>query len=38
MRIGELAARAGVNVETIRHYERRGLIGEPPRGERGHRR
>src|SRR5438093_4681623 len=38
MRIGELAARAGVNVETIRYYERRGLIGEPPRGERGHRR
>src|SRR5262245_16318185 len=37
MRIGELARRAGVNVETVRYYERRGLLGEPPRGPRGHR-
>jgi MerR-like DNA binding protein len=26
MRIGEIAAQAGVNVQTIRFYERRGLI------------
>jgi DNA-binding transcriptional MerR regulator len=37
VRIGELARRAGVNVETIRYYERRGLLGEPPRSPRGHR-
>jgi MerR family mercuric resistance operon transcriptional regulator len=35
--IGELAAAAGVNVETIRFYERKGLVRQPPRGE-GHRR
>ena len=38
MRIGELAQRAGVNVETVRYYERRGLLPEPPRSPRGHRR
>lgn len=27
--IGALAAAAGVNVETIRYYQRRGLIAEP---------
>jgi DNA-binding transcriptional MerR regulator len=37
VRIGELARRAGVNVETIRYYERRGLLGDPPRTPRGHR-
>jgi DNA-binding transcriptional MerR regulator len=37
MRIGELAARAGVNVETLRYYERRGLLPEPPRTPSGHR-
>jgi DNA-binding transcriptional MerR regulator len=37
MRIGELARRAGVNVETLRYYERRGLLEEPPRGPNGHR-
>ncbi|MFR9802627.1 MerR family transcriptional regulator [Pseudonocardia sp. RS010] len=31
MRSGELAAAAGVNVETLRYYERRGLLPEPPR-------
>ena len=30
MRIGEVAERAGVNVETLRYYERRGLLPEPP--------
>lgn len=29
--IGELAALAGVGVETIRFYQRRGLVAEPPR-------
>jgi DNA-binding transcriptional MerR regulator len=35
--IGELARQANVNIETIRYYERRGLINEPPRNKRGHR-
>ena len=29
--IGQLAAVAEVNVETIRYYQRRGLLSEPPR-------
>ena len=37
MRVGEVAAQAGVNVETLRYYERRGLLPEPPRGPGGHR-
>ncbi len=37
MRIGELADRAGVNIETLRYYERRGLLPEPPRSPSGHR-
>ena len=35
--IGELARQANVNIETIRYYERRGLISEPPRTKSGHR-
>jgi MerR family copper efflux transcriptional regulator len=35
--IGELAKQANVNIETIRYYERRGLIPEPPRNDSGHR-
>ncbi len=35
--IGELAKRANVNRETIRYYERRGLIPKPPRNDSGHR-
>lgn len=31
MRIGEIASRAGVNVQTLRYYERRGIIQEPQR-------
>lgn len=31
--IGKAAREAGVNVETVRFYERRGLIERPPRGE-----
>ncbi len=34
---GQLAKQANVNIETIRYYERRGLIGEPPRNKSGHR-
>lgn len=36
--IGRLAQRAGCSVETIRHYERIGLLTEPERGENGYRR
>lgn len=32
MKIGELARAGGVGVETIRYYQRRGLIAEPERG------
>lgn len=31
MKIGEVAARAGTPVETIRYYEREGLLPPPPR-------
>jgi MerR family mercuric resistance operon transcriptional regulator len=36
--IGKLAANAGVNVETIRYYERRGLIDQPVKPGNGFRR
>ena len=36
--IGRLAARAGVGVETIRYYQREGLIQEPPKPASGYRR
>jgi len=35
--IGELARGAGVNVDTVRYYERRGLLDEPPRSPSGYR-
>ena len=35
--IGQLARNAQVKVETVRYYERRGLIPEPPRKESGYR-
>jgi DNA-binding transcriptional MerR regulator len=35
--MGQLAREAGVNVETIRYYERRGLLREPPRTGAGYR-
>ena len=35
MTIGELARRAGVGVETVRYYQRRGIFPEPPRQHRG---
>ena len=31
LRTGELAAAVGVNVQTLRYYERRGLLDEPDR-------
>lgn len=37
MTIGELAAAARVNVETIRYYEREGILPEPPRTVSGYR-
>ena len=37
MRVGEVAARAGVHRETLRYYERRGLIPRPPRATSGYR-
>lgn len=36
--IGRLAEEAGVNVETIRYYQRRGLLQEPDKPTRGYRR
>ncbi|RUL87942.1 MerR family transcriptional regulator [Tautonia sociabilis] len=37
LRTGELARRAGVNVETLHFYERKGLLPEPPRRASGYR-
>ena len=36
--IGKLAAQAGVNIETIRYYQRRGLLDEPKKPLNGFRR
>lgn len=35
--IGRLAKRVEVNIETVRYYERRGLMPKPPRRESGYR-
>lgn len=35
--IGQVARRSEVNVETVRYYERRRLIAEPPRKDSGYR-
>lgn len=35
--MGQLAARAGSKVETVRYYEKAGLMPEPPRTAGGHR-
>jgi DNA-binding transcriptional MerR regulator len=37
MRISELAIKAGVNIQSIRFYERQGLLREPPRTSSGYR-
>lgn len=37
MRIGELAKRTGTDVETVRYYEKSGLLAEPARNAAGYR-
>lgn len=37
LRSGQVAAAAGVNQQTLRYYERRGLLAEPERSLGGHR-
>jgi len=37
MRIGELAKATGVDVETVRYYEKAGLLPEPARESNGYR-
>ncbi|WP_416566876.1 MerR family transcriptional regulator [Nocardia testacea] len=37
LRTSELAAAAGVNTQTLRYYERRGLLARPDRSPGGHR-
>jgi Predicted transcriptional regulators len=37
LRSGQVAAAAGVNLQTLRYYERRGLLAEPERTLGGHR-
>lgn len=38
MRIGELAQRAGVGVDTVRYYEREGILPPADRADSGYRR
>ena len=37
LRAGQLASAAGVNLQTLRYYERRGLLAPPDRTNGGHR-
>lgn len=37
LRSGQVASAAGVNVQTLRYYERRGLLARPGRNGAGHR-
>lgn len=37
LRSGEVANASGVNVQTLRYYERRGLLAPPERNGSGHR-
>jgi DNA-binding transcriptional MerR regulator len=37
LRTGEVADAAGVNIQTLRYYHRRGLLPEPQRSLGGHR-
>src|SRR5437773_925083 len=37
LRSGELARQAGVSADTLRHYERKGLIARPRRSPNGYR-
>lgn len=38
MTIGQLARRAGIGLETVRFYEKQGLLEQPPRPHTGYRR
>ncbi len=37
LRIGQVAKQAGVNTETLRYYERAGILDTPPRSASGYR-
>lgn len=37
MKIGQLAQRSGVGIDTVRYYEREGLLPKPPRLASGYR-
>jgi Hg(II)-responsive transcriptional regulator len=37
MRTSQVATEAGVNIQTLRYYERRGLLPEPERSDSGYR-
>jgi DNA-binding transcriptional MerR regulator len=37
LRSGELARRAAISSDTLRHYEQRGILKEPPRTDAGYR-
>ena len=37
MRIGELSTRAGVSIDSVRYYERRGVLSKAPRTASGYR-
>ncbi len=37
LRIGQVASDAGIGVETVRFYERKGLVKAPPRSASGYR-
>ncbi|HUY44277.1 MAG TPA: MerR family transcriptional regulator [Streptosporangiaceae bacterium] len=37
MKIGQVASESGVSIDTIRFYERRGVLPVPPRTESGYR-
>jgi len=37
LKVGEVAQRAGVNLQTVHYYERRGLLPKPPRTDSNYR-
>lgn len=37
LRAGQVAEAVGINVQTLRYYERRGILGQPDRSFGGHR-
>ncbi len=37
LKVGEVARRAGVNLQTVHYYERRGLLPSPPRTDANYR-